>query len=86
MTKERRDGGGLFGMIFNDPGNKKAIMNHAGITKKYEDKNYILTVDEPLTMIITDYDDFSIMKNMFRKYRISFNEKEEIKVTDISKN
>jgi hypothetical protein len=85
MTKERRDGG-LFGMIFNDPGNKRAIMNQAGLTNKYENKNFILTVDEPLSMLITDYDDFLMMKKMFRKYNIKFNEKEEIKVTDISKN
>jgi hypothetical protein len=85
MTKERRDGG-LFGMIFNDPGNKKALMNYAGLTKKYEDKNYILMVDEPLSILITDYEDFTIMKRMFRKYNVKFNENEEIKVTDISKN
>ena len=85
MSKERRDGG-LFGMIFNDPGNKKALMNYAGLTKKYEDKNYILTIDEPLSMLITDYEDFTIMKRIFRKYGVKFNENEEIRVTEISKN
>lgn len=84
-AKDRHDDGGLFGMLW-DAGNKKAMQHHAGITKKYEDKEYTISIDKPSVMKINDFDDFYKIKILFRKYGISFTEKEESKKTIITDN
>jgi len=84
-SKDRNDDGGLFGLLW-DKGNRDAMKHHAGITKKYEDKEYTLSVDNPFIITINDFDDFYKFKFLFRKYKISYTEKEETKKAEITSN
>jgi len=87
IMKENRDhnpGGGLFGMMW-DKGNKKAVSTYAG-ESKYEDKTYILSVNEPFKIMIKEFDDFLDFKKLLRRYKVGFEEKMEIDKPSITDN